>query len=271
MTERWKDIFIMITLGVIAILATAYLIDILLIDGLSVDKSFLGSILGGGIGTVGVIATTYFLIEANKEQTLRAASMHDKTERDRYFLQLVITNSEDTLIRLSKLKDKLTEYKRHVSIANRQIGYCSRIVKRINQIYGDNTILGSDLQIRINALNEKKETLEESFVDKFNEVTIEQEQINEILIILNSRKDFYNGTILSDLYLTFRKYSYKIEQLFDDAIYVESNWEETNKRIKDIIDKDLESLIITVELAIDDLFSQIESAIFKLKEGTISN
>lgn len=271
MTERWKDIFIMITLGVIAILATSWLIDILLIDGLNVDKGFIGSVLGGIIGALGVIGTTYFLIEANKEQTLRAARMHDKTERDRYYLQLVIANSEDTLVRLSKLKDKLREYKRLVSSANRPIGHSSKIVKRINQIYGENPVLGHDLLKEINLLNGKKETLEESFVEKFNEVILEKEQINQMLIILNSRKDFYNGNILSDLYLTFGKYSREIEQLFDDAFFEENNREGTNKRIKDIIDMDLASLIITVELGIDDLLSQIENAIFKLKEGTTPN
>ncbi|MER2119225.1 MAG: hypothetical protein ABS935_03100 [Solibacillus sp.] len=95
MTEKWKDIFIIITLGVIAVLATSWLIDILLIDGLNVDKGFLGSVLGGIIGTLGVIGTTYFLIEANNKAAIHSADLQDKQIREREYTMFVLKQIEE--------------------------------------------------------------------------------------------------------------------------------------------------------------------------------
>lgn len=52
---------------VVLILGTSFVIDTIMIDGLNVDNGLIGSIVGGIIGMVGVIVTTYFIIEANQK------------------------------------------------------------------------------------------------------------------------------------------------------------------------------------------------------------
>ncbi|MGA3601745.1 hypothetical protein [Lysinibacillus agricola] len=95
MSDRWKDIFILITLGTVAVLAGCWFIDVLLIDGLKVDKGFLGSILGGIIGALGVIGTTFFIIEANKDSTKYAADLQDRQVRERDYVILLIKQIEE--------------------------------------------------------------------------------------------------------------------------------------------------------------------------------
>ncbi len=95
MTERWKDIFICLILGVFGIFSMSWVTDVLLIDGLQVDKGFLGSILGGMIGTLGVIGTTFFLIEANKTSTKYVADLQDKQIRERDYAIFLIKQIEE--------------------------------------------------------------------------------------------------------------------------------------------------------------------------------
>lgn len=68
MSDKIKNIFIGIIFFVVLILGTSFVIDTILIDVLKVDNGLIGSIVGGIIGMVGVIVTTYFIIEANKNQ-----------------------------------------------------------------------------------------------------------------------------------------------------------------------------------------------------------
>lgn len=94
MPERWKDIFIIITLGTVSILAGCWFIDVLLIDGLEVDNGFLGSVLGGVIGALGVVGTTYFLIEANNKATKDSAYLQDKQIREREYTTFILKQIE---------------------------------------------------------------------------------------------------------------------------------------------------------------------------------
>ncbi|MGG2106938.1 hypothetical protein [Lysinibacillus pakistanensis] len=55
---------------------------------------FWGSYLGGTIGTMGVVATTYFIIEANKVATTDAAKLNDQTERERIHTTFLLNKNE---------------------------------------------------------------------------------------------------------------------------------------------------------------------------------
>ncbi|MFJ7646873.1 hypothetical protein ACIQ1H_04945 [Lysinibacillus sp. NPDC097279] len=55
---------------------------------------FWGSYLGGTIGTLGVIATTYFIIEANKVATKNAAELNDLIERNRIHTTFLLKKNE---------------------------------------------------------------------------------------------------------------------------------------------------------------------------------
>lgn len=95
MSDKIKNIFIGIIFFVVLILGTSFVIDTILIDGLKVDNGLIGSIVGGIIGMVGVIVTTYFIIEANKKSVEDSLKKQDKQARDRDYIALILTKAEE--------------------------------------------------------------------------------------------------------------------------------------------------------------------------------
>lgn len=58
---------------------------------------FWGSFIGGSLGAVGVIVTTYFLIEADKENSRKIAELNDQTERDRINTTFLLNKNEELM------------------------------------------------------------------------------------------------------------------------------------------------------------------------------
>lgn len=172
MNDKWKDIYIGFTLFVVLFMAMSYVVDILLIDGLSIDSSFLGSIIGGVIGAAGVVGTTYFLIEANKQATKNAAELNDQTERERIHNEFLLNKNEEIMNLLTELYElnnsRYNALHDYISI-QRKIDKLISAKKEINQkeiLYGvvndaQLTLLRERYQRNINRREEilRKETV----------------------------------------------------------------------------------------------------------------
>lgn len=64
---------------------------------------FWGSYIGGILGALGVIITTYFLIEADKENSREVAKLNDLTERDRINTTFLLNKNEELMKILSEI------------------------------------------------------------------------------------------------------------------------------------------------------------------------
>jgi len=174
MTDKFKSIFIGIIFFIVLISGTSYIIDTILIDGLKVDKGFLGSVLGGAIGTFGVIGTTYFIIEANKEATKIAADLQDKKERERIIMQFEINQVDESSRLLIELNNYLFKYKLN---AYRIIEYInlSTLTKLQYQSNGEQSY---DNGLDLNELYSEQTTILNTNLDRNSEIILE---INRII------------------------------------------------------------------------------------------
>ncbi|WP_312114325.1 hypothetical protein [Brevibacillus reuszeri] len=64
---------------------------------------FWGSYIGGTLGALGVIITTYFLIEAEKQNSREVAKLNDQTERDRINTTFLLNKNEELMKILSDI------------------------------------------------------------------------------------------------------------------------------------------------------------------------
>lgn len=111
MSEKTKDIFIGIIFFIVLMAGASFVIDTILIDGLKVDQGFIGSIIGGIIGALGVIITTYFIIEANKKTAKYATVLQDKKERERIVMQFEINQIDEASRLFIELDNYIYKYK----------------------------------------------------------------------------------------------------------------------------------------------------------------
>lgn len=230
MTDKAKNIFIGIIFFIVLILGTAFLIDTLLIDGLGVDKGFLGSILGGAIGTLGVIGTTYFIIEANKKSVEDSIKKQDKQARDRDYTALILTKTEELnqeIIKSTQLYRKIMDilrikvqlhrlvcsYEGRWSLKNENDGIYDKTKKDLIEVDLKFKILRNEMTVCLNTLMVKNiyiETLSQQIQNYEYSVKQIIESISNDLVNLseNELDEFIN---LNDKY-----YNKDLKKLSDD-------------------------------------------------------
>jgi len=261
--ERWKDIIIIIILGTVSILAGCWFIDVLLIDGLEVDKGFLGSVLGGIIGALGVVGTTYFLIEANKQETKDAADLQDDKEKKRFFVQLTISKSEDTLLKLGELNDRLIEYKRFTSLALMDLRTYKLFLYNENRVFNNNNNAEQTDEVK---LEELKNNVYKRFVESSKSIAETQMKINNLFLIIKSRDYVYSNAQLGDINRLFGKLSDKVNGFINNGLNSDEEYFKIVKAMNNYeIDNDINLINIKIDATIDSIFSIIEGEINKLK------
>ncbi len=91
---------------------------------------FWGSFLGGIIGAFGVIITTYFIIEANKQTTKDAANLQDKQNREREYITYLLHKNEDLYQAMLKMNQQ-------IQIIEKNVEKYQRIKFEINKVTSD--------------------------------------------------------------------------------------------------------------------------------------
>ena len=266
MKEKWKDIFITITLGVNAVLAFAWLIDILLIDGLKVDSSFLGSILGGIIGTLGVIGTTVLLINTqnknHKEQIdvqinaiNTTAKLNADLERDKFLVQLKISKNEEVMVLLEETRiyvlryflstDKIIEYKNTILQTRKEFLY-----KKAN-------VLNTSREDQF--LSEQRQTLNLT-IDKSSE---ERVKINENLSLLEAKNNLIHNVDFSNLKEVIEKSLEVIHVKVGNLLSAEENIEYFSQEVlisgivsREIIESNISTAKLQVQKNIDEAIKE---------------
>lgn len=124
MKDRTKDFILGIFVFIICVLAFSFVIDTLMIDGLSIDVSFLGSVVGSILGAIVLGATTFYIIDAQKkvnlEQieaqrhiTLKQVSNADFNSRLLLLTQIKLNNYERTLKTLIDLEYQIKIFEKN--------------------------------------------------------------------------------------------------------------------------------------------------------------
>lgn len=150
---------------------------------------FWGSYLGGIIGAIGVIVTTYFLIKSSKEEVKDSADIHDDKERVRYLDQLMVIKGEDTILKLSELKDRLEGYERMSRLLKRDISNFTLVIK------GGESKEKDRLENNIkNSISNNQKSLSEIEL-----------KINQVLVILKTRNKLYKDTKLNSISDSIKK------------------------------------------------------------------
>lgn len=119
MKERTKNVIIGIIFFIISISGFAFFVDVLLIDNLNVDISFLGSVIGALIGAAAVSGTTYLIIgeqrkitisqiNAQKETTIKQVEDSDKRDRERIYLKYILDEYDRLLKDFIEIEDRVS-------------------------------------------------------------------------------------------------------------------------------------------------------------------
>ena len=166
---------------------------------------FWGSYLGGTIGTLGVIATTYFLIKHETENTYKSMLLEDERKRNLIILEMQIKKNEEITDSILELHSKWIE------IYNSIMDFCgskefflenqetdtSKLKECLNEYYNHRRIFNDKLNrlvlhFKTSHNDEKlKNFIKRSAVsiEKFNQLSIDIDECDNLRKCIKIFKD----------------------------------------------------------------------------------
>ncbi|MFJ7891313.1 hypothetical protein ACIQYL_25110 [Lysinibacillus xylanilyticus] len=199
---------------------------------------FWGSFLGGILGAIGVIFTTYFIIKNNNKNVEDAAKMQDNRERDRHLSVFMLNKNEEAIFALNELNFKVAELLKCFIDITKQ----SQQIEKISIAESDKLHIANE---KYNLLKDKEHSLRLEIMNKVNNLKSKTTYFDNILKkvlefegIMNAEKnEILNG-------IESKNYKYA-KTMFDS---LKSNYDKWLKEMNDLLIMNNSDLINEIKI-----------------------